>query len=870
MTKALPTLSGAKWRATHQATVDAVLGAGTRRVMSRGSDFFNRDNWAARSLVDMLVRWVRVNGTEAPSREEVEAMVNRANRVNVYEPFIQIAATPDKLPAFLRDALVGGGYHEAWHTEYSRTKSLHIDDIYEPLMALYGLVEDWSPYGQALLTWGNIIEDIRIERLGCKKYPGAPKKMEALQDLILIREDEGRETASHRGLPVNDDLNVVMGSFRDLGLGYTTMRQKQVLAAYKERSLEGWDFVTDGPLTHILDRTIALTAEDDIEHLWLAMEAVAAIVNAGHKGEKPPEEGEDEDEPGEAPAPECELCGSKNLKFAPSRSVIICKDCGHETPVEMKEGKGKGTPMEIDEDDPGADDAETTEGDDAGDGDGDDGEPTDGDPGSEKGEEADSEGDEEAEGKGSSDGDEDTEGDESESGESGESGEDAEDGESDSEGDKSGEGDGDGESGSDGSEDGSEGEDEAGKTDTYTDDRGKAGKADKDATSTDPTDGETDGGGERQAGGHSDAGNSEAPNLPADFAEKIAEAMGDGSESGLLDNNEAMSQAMNNEYDKEDCYEGEQVWRPYCPELDDVSIVKPRNSDARMRQAKKLRASVKNEIAVLRARLRTKFLSARTPKVVHGLRNGDALSTRRMVQTMTEINLGREPTRPDYKTYHKPDCSLAVAVVIDESGSMNSSRIDAARAMLAIAEPLESLGAPVLCIGPRDGRYGGGGGGGYDANGNPRFHRNSGVRIDVFKDWNEPLRRCLPRFACTRAEGSTPLSDGIQYAMQALSARSERHRIIMVVTDGCPNNSNVVRRQIRLAAEAGITVVGIGIDYGCRAVVDLFPAHVAVENVSDLPASMINVLDTIVFPRKAKKVQLDGKFGRAKRRGASV
>jgi len=808
----------------------------------------------------MLVRWVKEKGTTPPTRDEVEAMVERANRTNVHEPFIQIAATPDKLPAFLRDALVGGGYHEAWHTEYSRTKKLHVDDIYEPLMALYGLVEDWAPYGQALLTWGNIIEDIRIERLGCKKYPGAPKKMEALQDLILIREDEGRESATHRGLPINDDLNVVMGAFRDLGLGYTTLRQKQVLAAYKDRSLEGWDFVTDGPLTHILDRTIALTTEDDMEHLWLAMEAVAAIVNAGHKGEKPPEEdeGEDEDEPGESPAPECELCGSKNLKFAPSRSVLICKDCGHETPVEIKEGKGKGTPMEIDEDDPGTDDPETKEGDDAGDGDGD---PTDGDSGSEKGEDTDSEGDGDAEGKGSSDGDEDTEGDESESGESGE------DGDSDSEGAKSGEGDGDGESGS---QDGSEGEDEAGKTDTYTDDRGITGKADKGASSTDPTDSETEGGGERQAGGHSDQGDSEAPNLPADFAEKVAEAMGNEQVgSGLLDNNEAMSQAMNNEYDKEDCYEGEQVWRPYCPEYDDVSIVKPRNTEARMRQAKSLRASVKNEIAVIRARLRTKFLSARTPKVVHGLRNGDALSTRRMVQTMTEINLGREPTRPDYKTYHKPDCSLAVAVVIDESGSMCSSRIDAARAMLAIAEPLESLGAPVLCIGSRDGHYVGGGGG-YDANGNPRFHRNSGVRIDVFKDWNEPLRRCLPRFACTRAEGSTPLSDGIQYAMQTLSARSERHRIIMVVTDGCPNNPRVVRRQIRLAAAAGITIIGVGIDYGCDAVVDLFPTHVAVHNIKDLPTSMINVLDNIVFPRKAKKVELDGKFGRVKRRGVSV
>ena len=306
MKKAMPTLSGAKWRATHQATVDAVLGAGKRQVFSRGADFFNRDDWTARAFVEMLTRHLKVYGAgSVPTREDIAAMVVRANRNRVYDPFIQIAATPDKLPAFLRDALVGGGYHEAWHTEYSRTKPLHIDEIYDRLMAIYGLIEDWTPYSKAILTWGNIIEDIRIERVGCVKYPGAPKKMEALQDLILMREEEGRDAASHRGLPVDDDLNVVMGSFRDIGLGYQTPRQLATLNAYRHRSVEGWDFVTDGPLTSILERTMALGAEDDMEHLWRAMEAVAAVVNAGHGKDKPEcEDGEDEgDGPGDALSP---------------------------------------------------------------------------------------------------------------------------------------------------------------------------------------------------------------------------------------------------------------------------------------------------------------------------------------------------------------------------------------------------------------------------------------------------------------------------------------------------------------------------------------------------------------------------------------
>ena len=191
----------------------------------------------------------------------------------------------------------------------------------------------------------------------------------------------------------------------------------------------------------------------------------------------------------------------------------------------------------------------------------------------------------------------------------------------------------------------------------------------------------------------------------------------------------------------------------------------------------------------------------------------------------------------------------------------------AAGAALAIAVPLAELGAPCLVVGSRSG--GGWGSvdnddpGLYDADGKSRYHRYDGVTIDVFKDWEEDMRRALPRFSRVQSMGSTPLSDGIQYAMQQMNSRPERHRVIFVVTDGQPDNSAVVRRQIRIAREAGVYVVGIGIDSGCWAVKDLFPTHVSVETLSELPKEMLGVLTGIMFPKRGgKQITLDGKFSR--------
>ena len=312
-------LPGAKWRNTHQATVNSVLGSDPqsekyRKVRSVGSQFYNKDSWYARAFGASMCEWARLNRDSTPPTEsEVRNWISvssyRASAEGHYERGITIAETPDDLSRDMAMALVGGAYHEAWHTEYSRRERIQIGEVWPRILDLWGLIpwapergyRGWSQLVGPLMTWSNIIEDIRIERIGCREFPGSPQKMEALQDLILQMEIKGQEAGGHRSTDSSSEfVSVVMGAFRDLGLGYQTSLQRQVFEKYQVRSLEGWKLVAEGKLRPLLDRAIALDKKDDMESLWIAMEVLAVLAEisapaAAEKYRKAKEEAQKEE-----------------------------------------------------------------------------------------------------------------------------------------------------------------------------------------------------------------------------------------------------------------------------------------------------------------------------------------------------------------------------------------------------------------------------------------------------------------------------------------------------------------------------------------------------------------------------------------------
>jgi hypothetical protein len=838
-----PTIRGAKHAAGYKASVFAVLG-GSRRVLSRGSRFLHKDRWTVRICTTMACEWAAKNPGCVPTRADVAAWVRKANQQRIYHPEILIAKTPDRLPLRTALALTGGAYHEGFHGTYSCRRDITVDEMAAIILPRWAKVADWSKYHKMLQEWSNLVEDIRIERRGQEDFPGVRTKLCDLQDFILHQEAEGEAKARAAG-QTPSALSVVSRTFRDIGLGYPTHDQRLALAKYKRDNPEAVGLVLDGPLSDLLREAIALAKDDDTGCLRIAMDAIAKLAELGQAPEEDEQDGEGQGQ--ETRCPSCNAPGDKLVirpkadgygGKVPGKGIITCTSCGWQDEIDLEEQSGgqPGEPQsgpsptfeDFDEDD---------QGDDQQDG---------------QGQSGDDQGDQDGQGGGSSQDTQNDVPDDHPGSTLGDECDDADDGDDQQDGAGAGEDESDADGEDNGDEDNGDESDQDGKGDKGDQDEDDGET--KDEAETGDND-ETDSNSPQGGGHHHDESEHDGSDF-TDIADQVLDDAANGEDTGLTDTSQALEDAVNDANDKEqgDEEDGEARWNPYDPSLDTIAPVKPSRKGKAWddKQAQALMASVKQEASFLRARLRSIVRALEQVSVVHGLKRGRDLSEQFLVDSQVAIMGDQVPDRAYYDRDEALDTSLAAAVVIDESGSMGGLLRDATRILCAITEPLDSLGCAVQVSGFRDGQ-----GGRYqDRNGEPRcYHRYGGIVHDVFKTFGEKFKSVRYRFANTRATGGTPMADGVQFGLDALNERKEGHRVLFIVTDGCPNGGHtpIIHRQIRLAKEAGIHVIGVGIGYEARYVEGLFPDSVYSRTVSELPKALIAKLNELLDVRATKR-----------------
>lgn len=237
--------------------------------------------------------------------------------------------------------------------------------------------------------------------------------------------------------------------------------------------------------------------------------------------------------------------------------------------------------------------------------------------------------------------------------------------------------------------------------------------------------------------------------------------------------------------------------------------------------------------------------------VQHGVPRGRRLSERTMVDTYLLLQSGEKPRRAYQEPDEVLDTSVAAVLSLDQSRSIAISGITETlrKCMLAIAEPTDNIGGHVMAFGWRI--ISGSASEEAVAQDPDRklYHRFYGVRYDIFKLFDEKLASVKWRFARTNASGGTPMVDGIEYGLRALSDRPEGHRFLWVITDGKPPALHlpIIQNQKRRAREAGIVLIGVGAGDGAQSVREIFDNWVYQDRVEDLPAPLLratrNLLD---------------------------
>ena len=354
-------LRGDRYRQTHKASVVGILGSRAPKVVSKGHQFYNRDEWRLRFLVDYLCRFAQKFPGRVVTRSDIATMVGEANYQSVGGAEIVIAHTPDKLPQRLAMALTGGAYHEAWHTLYSCRRKLAVDEIADIVLPRWAKVANWAKYQQALLQWSNIIEDIRIERLGRGEFAGTYIKMCDLQDFILDQEDKGRTVNDKRSA-----LSIIAGVFRDLGLGYNTDKQRQRLEQYKAENADAVEFVVNGPLSPYLKESIALSKNDDTGSFRIALDVVAILAEFDDLQDS--QDQSQQGQPGDGEQ-KCPGCGAPSDKLIvrpkphhADQGIVTCTVCGFQAEVKLESGQGQGQDAQSSEDGQGqGQDAQSSE-----------------------------------------------------------------------------------------------------------------------------------------------------------------------------------------------------------------------------------------------------------------------------------------------------------------------------------------------------------------------------------------------------------------------------------------------------------------------------------------------------------------------------
>ncbi len=187
--------------------------------------------------------------------------------------------------------------------------------------------------------------------------------------------------------------------------------------------------------------------------------------------------------------------------------------------------------------------------------------------------------------------------------------------------------------------------------------------------------------------------------------------------------------------------------------------------------------------------------------------------------------------------------SYAVTLLVDQSGSMNNSKIELAKIALCLqSHLLDSLGIPFEVLG-----FSTVSAAGYVYQGGSYDDGRYAVRHDVFKSFKEPWNSEQRAKILGIRTNSTNL-DGLalSWAWNRLKLRRETTKILMTYSDGQPNPDTdnqirIMKFVLRQMRTVGAISIGVGIQ--SHAVEDLYEKAIYCDDIRTLPRLVTKSLE---------------------------
>uniref|UniRef100_UPI0029819960 VWA domain-containing protein n=1 Tax=Photobacterium leiognathi TaxID=553611 RepID=UPI0029819960 len=243
--------------------------------------------------------------------------------------------------------------------------------------------------------------------------------------------------------------------------------------------------------------------------------------------------------------------------------------------------------------------------------------------------------------------------------------------------------------------------------------------------------------------------------------------------------------------------------------------------------AKTLHRIADTQSVFVRQRLQG-LIAARQRKVVSRKSTG-----KRMIG-----NAGTRMAQGDYKVFRqeltRKLTNTAITILLDDSGSMKNEKGQvAASATLALVKALE----PINFVSTSVETFG--------------TESTSNIVYKV-KDFNESANKCADRLSSHLAYGGgyTPLLTGLWSGLRSISQRKEARKILIVITDGEPDQRTQCTELInRIRTSDGVEVFGIGIGEANKLVKPLFGEQyaVSIKNIDELAGEVFKLSEQILF-----------------------